>query len=155
PGATLVLYSLVTSDWAVWRRLRIVAGTIVFLAIAAPWFIVVSARNPEFFQFFFVHEHFTRFLTQEHHREGAWWYFIPMLAVGILPWLTVLAWSARRMWLDAPPAANGFRWQRFAAVWCVFIFLFFTASGSKLPSYILPVFPALALLLGNELVRLD
>ena len=50
----------------------------LFLAIAAPWFVVVSLRNPEFFDFFFIHEHFTRFLTNEHQREGAWWYFIPI-----------------------------------------------------------------------------
>jgi 4-amino-4-deoxy-L-arabinose transferase-like glycosyltransferase len=154
PGASLVLYSLIERDWALWRRLHIVSGAMLFLAIAAPWFVVVSMRSPEFFQFFFIHEHFTRFLTSEHHREGAWWYFIPILALGILPWFTILAWTARRMWRDAPAERNGFNWQRFALVWSAFIFVFFSASGSKLPSYIIPVFPALALLLGRQLMLL-
>jgi 4-amino-4-deoxy-L-arabinose transferase-like glycosyltransferase len=153
PGGALVLYSLIERDWRLWRRLHLVSGTLIFLAIAAPWFVVVSLRNPEFFGFFFIHEHFTRFLTSEHRREGAWWYFIPIVLVGILPWLTVLAWTARRMWTGARAAPNGFNWQRFAIVWSAFIFVFFSASGSKLPSYILPIFPALALLVAWQLVH--
>ena len=78
PGAALVAYTLITRDWALWRRLHLISGAIVFFALAAPWFIGVSVRNPEFFNFFFIHEHFTRYLTGEHHREGAWWYFVPL-----------------------------------------------------------------------------
>jgi 4-amino-4-deoxy-L-arabinose transferase-like glycosyltransferase len=155
PGAALVAYTLATRDWSLWRRLHFASGAIVFLALAAPWFVLVSARNPEFFDFFFIHEHFTRFLTSEHRREGAWWYFVPVLAVGILPWLTVLFWSVKRMWTDAKTDDNGFNWQRFALVWSAVIFVFFSFSGSKLPSYILPIFPALALAIGWQLARLS
>ena len=154
PGASLVVYSLLTRDWAVWRRLHLVAGLLLFALIAAPWFIAVSLRNPEFFHFFFIHEHFERFLTNEHHREGAWWYFIPILAVGILPWLTVLVCTAPRLWSGAVADSNGFSWQRYALVWTVFIFVFFSVSSSKLPSYILPIFPALALVIGGRLAAL-
>ena len=154
PGGALVIYSLLRRDWSLWRRLHLVGGAVLFLAIAAPWFIAVSLRNEEFFDFFFIREHFSRFLTNEARREGAWWYFIPIFIVGILPWLTVLLWSARRMWTDAPTGRNGFSWQRFALVWSGFIFVFFSASGSKLPSYILPMFPALALTLGWQLMLL-
>ena len=155
PGAVLVVYTLITRDWALWRRLHLISGSIVFFALAAPWFIAVSVRNPEFFDFFFIHEHFTRYLTGEHHREGAWWYFVPIFVVGILPWLTVFLWTAKRMWADARSEANGFNWQRFALVWAAVIFVFFSVSGSKLPSYILPIFPALALLIGWQLTRLS
>ena len=154
PGASLFLYSLLTRDWAVWRRLHLAAGLLLFALVAAPWFIAVSIRNPEFFRFFFIHEHFERFLTNEHHREGAWWYFIPIFAVGILPWLTVIAWTARRMWSEAVADRNGFNWQRFALVWSAFIFVFFSMSSSKLPSYILPIFPPLALVIGTQLETL-
>jgi 4-amino-4-deoxy-L-arabinose transferase-like glycosyltransferase len=154
PGGALVIYTLLTRDWTLWRRLHLVAGSAVFFAIATPWFVIVSRRNREFFDFFFIHEHFTRFLTNEARREGAWWYFIPILIVGILPWLTVLLWTARASWADAPVDRNGFSWQRFALVWAVLIFVFFSLSGSKLPSYILPVFPALALVIGRQLMVL-
>jgi 4-amino-4-deoxy-L-arabinose transferase-like glycosyltransferase len=154
PGASLFVYSLLTRDWAVWRRLHLVGGLLLFALIAAPWFIAVSLANPEFFHFFFIHEHFERFLTNEHHREGAWWYFVPTFAAGILPWLTVLVWTAPRMWSDPVPDSNGFSWQRYALVWAAFIFVFFSMSSSKLPSYILPIFPALALLIGAQLAAL-
>jgi len=155
PGAALFVYTLATRDWALWRRLYLVSGAIVFFALAAPWFAVVSARNPEFFDFFFIHEHFTRFLTGEHRREGPWWYFVPIFLIGILPWLTVFFWTVKRMWTGAKTDANGFSWQRFALVWSAVIFVFFSLSGSKLPSYILPIFPALALLIGWQLTRVS
>lgn len=154
PGASLVVYSLLTRDWAVWRRLHLAAGLSLFALIAAPWFIAVSLANAEFFRFFFIREHFERFLTNEHRREGAWWYFVPVFAAGILPWLTVFVWTAPRMWTGAAVAGNGFSWQRYALVWSAFIFVFFSASNSKLPSYILPIFPALALAIGAQLATL-
>src|SRR6185312_14451855 len=101
PGASLFVYSLLTRDWAVWRRLHLVGGLLLFALITAPWFIAVSLANPEFFRFF---------LTNEHHREGAWWYFLPIFAVGILPWLTVLVWTAPRMWSGPVVDRNGFSW---------------------------------------------
>jgi len=154
PGMALVAYSLAARDWTLWRRLHLVSGTVLFLVIAAPWFIAVSARNPGFFDFFFVHEHFTRFLTSEHRRTGAWWYFLPILVVGLLPWVAVFFAALPRVW-RAPSGTNGFHWQRFALVWSAVIFLFFSASGSKLPSYILPLFPALALIVGWQLSTLS
>ncbi len=148
PAATLVLYTAITRDYALWRRLHLGWGIAVYLALAAPWFVAVSIANPEFFQFFFIHEHFQRYLTTEHRRVGAWWYFVPLLALGVLPWLTMLGWGVLRGWRNAVPAANGFSWLRFALVWAAFVFVFFSLSSSKLPGYILPLFPALALVIG-------
>ncbi|MCC7327372.1 MAG: glycosyltransferase family 39 protein [Burkholderiales bacterium] len=155
PGATLILYTLVTRDTGPWRRLHAVAGTLVYLALTAPWFILVSRANPEFAQFFFVHEHYQRFLTEAHNRSGEWYYFVRWFVLGIMPWLLIWAWTLPRSWRDAEVAANGFAWERFCVVWAAFVFVFFSLSGSKLPSYILPLFPALALVLGYELTRLS
>jgi 4-amino-4-deoxy-L-arabinose transferase-like glycosyltransferase len=155
PGTALITYSIATRDWALWRRLHLMSGMLLFLAIVAPWFIVVSVSNPGFFDFFFIHEHFTRFLTSEHRRTGAWWYFVPILLVGLLPWVVVFFAALPRMWTLAPREANGFSWPRFALVWSAVIFAFFSASGSKLPSYILPIFPALALPIGWQLATLS
>src|SRR5438477_2969677 len=82
PGGALVFYSLATRDFAVWRRLHLIAGLCIFLAIAAPWFIAVSIANPEFARFFFIHEHLDRYLTTQHQRTGPIWYFIPLLLAG-------------------------------------------------------------------------
>jgi 4-amino-4-deoxy-L-arabinose transferase-like glycosyltransferase len=154
PGGALVTYTLLQHDFALWRRLHIGKGLLLFLALTLPWFVLVSRANPDFLQFFFVHEHFQRFLTTEHRRTGAWWYFVPLLLVGSLPWLLVLLAGARRLWSGTGSQANGFSWQRFALAWSCFVFAFFSLSGSKLPSYILPLFPSLALLVAWLLPQL-
>ena len=153
PFCALVLHTLVTRDRAPWTRLHPVRGLLLLLALAAPWFVIVSSRNPEFARFFFIHEHFERFLTTEHRRTGAWWYFLPMLAAGLLPWTGVFLWGLRRAWRE-PVAPGAFDWVKFCLVWSAFVLVFFSISGSKLPSYILPIFPAAALVLGVELERM-
>ncbi|MFO1397096.1 MAG: glycosyltransferase family 39 protein [Burkholderiales bacterium] len=153
PGGALVAYTLATRDWGPWRRLHLLPGLALYLLIAAPWFVMVSRANPEFAQFFFIHEHVERFLTESHNRTGEWWYFVPWLLLGLLPWLLVWIVTLPRSWRAAAVAANGFAWARFCLAWAAFVFLFFSVSGSKLPSYILPLFPALALVLGFELTR--
>ena len=148
PGAVLVIYTLIQRDFALWRRLHFLTGVPLFFAIAAPWFVAVSIANPEFFHFFFIHEHFERFLTKGHNRYHPWYTFIPILALGILPWLLMLFPALGRAWKAEP---GRFQPKRFLLVWAVFIFVFFSVSSSKLPSYILPIFPALALLIGAYL----
>jgi 4-amino-4-deoxy-L-arabinose transferase-like glycosyltransferase len=148
PGAALVLYTLVSRDWRIWKRLQFGLGSLVFFAITVPWFVLVSIKNPEFPHFFFIHEHFQRFTSNVHRREGKWYYFIPILVAGAVPWIGVLAqslWHGRR---ETATAANGFQPKKLLLAWAVFIFLFFSISGSKLPSYILPMLPALALLIA-------
>ena len=152
PGATLVLYTLVQRDWQRWRRLHLGTGVLLFFALAAPWFVLVSLRNPEFPWFFFVHEHLLRYTTQIHQRVEPWYYYVPMLIAGALPWTVVMADAVRRGWSAEPDRI--FQARRFLLLWCGFVLAFFSASGSKLPPYILPLFPALALLCAGHLTTL-
>ncbi|MGZ5203088.1 MAG: glycosyltransferase family 39 protein, partial [Telluria sp.] len=129
-------------------------GLLLFFAIAAPWFVLVGLKNPEQPHFFFIHEHFQRFATDEAHRPAAWYIFFVLLAAGSVPWAGVLVQSlvmgAKRE--PATEHAPGpFRPRLMLLVWVAFIVLFFTKSNSKLPGYILPVFPALALLIADYL----
>ncbi|MGH8801933.1 MAG: phospholipid carrier-dependent glycosyltransferase, partial [Casimicrobiaceae bacterium] len=151
PACTLVVYALATRDFGPWRRLHLVKGLLLLLAISAPWFVVVSMRNPEFPRFFFIHEHVERFLTTELRRPGPWWYFLPMFVAGLLPWTGVFLVRVGPAWRDGAATRSGFSWPRFCLTWAAFILVFFSLSGSKLPSYILPMFPALALVLGWQL----
>ncbi|MBV8667411.1 MAG: glycosyltransferase family 39 protein [Burkholderiaceae bacterium] len=150
PGAVLVLYTLASRDWAIWTRLHLGKGLLLFFAIAAPWFVLVSLKNPEFAHFFFIHEHFERFTSKVHNRFQPWHYFIPLLVLGILPWLTVLLQSVLG---GMRKTAGAFQPQMVLTIWAVFIFFFFSISDSKLPSYILPIFPALAVLIALHLER--
>jgi 4-amino-4-deoxy-L-arabinose transferase-like glycosyltransferase len=145
PGAVLVLYTLASRDWHIWRRLHIGKGLLLFFAVAAPWFILVALRNPEQPYFFFIHEHFERFLTNGHRREGAWYYFIALLLPGVLPWLGLLP-HGLGAGLKRDPGR--FQPRLLLLIWAVFILVFFSCSSSKLPGYLVPVFPALALLIA-------
>ena len=144
PGGAFVLYLLVQRDWKRLSKLHFGTGLLLFLAIGAPWFVAVSAANDEFLRFFFIHEHFERFLTTVHGRYHPAWYFIPVLAAGFSPWIVSLVPGLVRAWRDRPELA--FRPARFLLLWAALVFAFFSASSSKLPSYILPMFPALAVL---------
>jgi 4-amino-4-deoxy-L-arabinose transferase-like glycosyltransferase len=119
----------------------------VFGAIALPWFILVQQRNPEFFHFFFIREHFERYLLPDHHRPGPWWYFVPVLLVGLLPWTPSIPAAFARAW-RAP--ASGFKLDRFLVIWTGVIVVFFSASHSKLPGYVLPAVPAILLLFARH-----
>ncbi len=150
-GATLVIYSLLARDFSPWRRLELARGLPLFLAIAAPWFVAVSLANPEFFHFFFIHEHFERFLAKGHGRYQPPWYFFAILLVGTAPWtlMTLQGWLTA--WFRE--RSGEFQPQRLLFLWAAVILLFFSASNSKLASYILPMAPAMAMLTGVFLAR--
>lgn len=154
PAAAFVLYWIVTRDPKALRRLHWKPGLAIFLALTAPWFVAVSLANPEFVRFFFVHEHFERFLTTTHRRVAPPWYFLPIVFAGFLPWMFALPAAAlhavRSEWPTGEFRAS-FRPLTFALIWAVFVVAFFSLSSSKLPGYILPAFPALALVLGRYL----
>ncbi len=154
PGAALFLYSLLNRDSAVWLRMHWIIGLLAFFAVAAPWFVLVMQANPEFFQFFFIHEHFERFLTKVHARYQPWYYFVPILLFGMLPWTVLMFDTVLRTWRDSASQARHFSPERFLLVWVVFVYLFFSVSSSKLPSYLLPMFPALALLMGKQVAAM-
>jgi 4-amino-4-deoxy-L-arabinose transferase-like glycosyltransferase len=153
PGAALFLYSVFNRDLLIWKRMHWISGILVFLLVAAPWFVLVMQANPEFFDFFFIHEHLQRFTSKVHGRYQPWHYFIPILLLGLLPWTLLMFTAVAKAWQSG--TAKLFSPQRFLLVWVVFIYLFFTASGSKLASYLLPMVPPLALLIGFHLTTIS
>jgi 4-amino-4-deoxy-L-arabinose transferase-like glycosyltransferase len=152
-GAVMFLWLLDFNQWKRLRPLHLPTGIALFLAIALPWHLLAAQRNPTWAEFYLIHEHFTRFTTTVHGRYEPWWYFIPIILLGIFPW-TGFFWSATREALAggwARRKENADAW--FLVTWIVFIFLFFSKSQSKLIPYILPVFPPIAVLIGPWLAR--
>jgi 4-amino-4-deoxy-L-arabinose transferase-like glycosyltransferase len=153
PGAVMFVWLLVFNQWHRLRPLHLPEGIVIFLLVAGPWHILIAQRNPEWAHFYFVHEHWTRFTTTTHDRTEPFWYFIPVILVGLFPWTGFLFGAVREA------AAGG--WSRrkenadawFFITWAAFIFLFFSKSQSKLIPYMLPVFPPLAVLIGVWLAR--
>jgi len=150
PGMVFAVYSITAWDWKIWKRLHIISGSILFLAITAPWFVLIAQRNPEFLEFFFIHEHLQRFTQTAHSRTGPIYFFLPLLLLGFLPWIAQVPGAIAQTWRE--------RNREFSSGWlltCWFVVIlgFFSISQSKLPGYIIPLFPALALIVGSQLDR--
>ncbi|MFN3565178.1 MAG: phospholipid carrier-dependent glycosyltransferase, partial [Burkholderiaceae bacterium] len=151
PALALAAYVVVERDASVLRRLHWRSGLAVLLALTVPWFVAMQMRVPEFFDFFFVREHLQRFALPMHHRPGPWYYFVGMFAVGALPWTLPYLRAWWQGLVRAPVHGRAFNPARFLALYALVVLIFFSVSRSKLPAYILPMFPALALLGGREL----
>ncbi len=150
PGMVFAVYSITAWDWKIWKRLHIISGSILFLAITAPWFVLIAQRNPEYLEFFFIHEHLQRFTQTAHSRTGPIYFFLPLLLLGFLPWIAQVPGAIAQTWRE--------RNREFSSGWlltCWFVVIlgFFSISQSKLPGYIIPLFPALALIVGSQLDR--
>jgi len=148
PALTLGAYSLLFRDWKPWRHLSLITGLLLFALIAAPWCVLMQRHVPQFFDFFFVREHFQRFLTRIEDRYQPAWFFLPVLAAGVLPWLLPAARALATGWRRVKSHA-GFDPRALLWVWSIIEMEFFSASDSKLIPYILPLFPALALLMAS------
>jgi 4-amino-4-deoxy-L-arabinose transferase-like glycosyltransferase len=151
-GGALIAYCVAERDLRPWRRMHFALGVPLFLALATPWFILVSLRNPDFAPYFFIHEHFQRFLTKEAQRVEPWWYFLALLAVGALPWLAALARASLGAWRDSSSGSQ-FKPLKFLLLFSALTLVFFSVSSSKLATYILPMFPMLAAFTGVAVVN--
>lgn len=145
PGAIVVGWAVATRRLATAVRAMLLSpAPAVFAILAAPWLILAERRSPGFLQFFFVHEHLQRFATGSARRPGAFWYFVPVFALGFLPGLVFFLRGARR---SLRPSDDGF----FFLLWFGIVFVFFSLSGSKLPPYLFPAIPAAAVLAARGL----
>jgi len=153
PAGSVLIYSLWQRDWQLWRHLHLFKGLMILLLVSAPWFVMVSLRNPEFFSFFFIHEHFDRYTTNVNHHEAPFYYFALIFFAGALPWSYTIFQSLLRPLFDFRKRDTHFNAERFLWVFIVFTVVFFSLSSSKLPGYILPAFPAAAILAANRLLR--
>jgi 4-amino-4-deoxy-L-arabinose transferase-like glycosyltransferase len=142
PGLILIIWATATGRWRSLSALLASPAPLVFLVLAAPWFVCVERRHPGFLWFFFVHEHFQRFATGAAKRTGPVTYFVPVFVLGFLPGLSFFLASLRRAARRADP-------RLFFVVWFAVVFLFFSASQSKLPPYLFPAIPAAAVLAGG------
>ena len=132
----------------------IVLGFLVMLAVAVPWYVVMWLRHGnEYLQSFFVGDNFERFATDRFNDPRPWWFYLPVVAGGLLPW-TPLA----LVWLG--PVTQFLSRRRDIGtidlrllLWAVLPLLFYSLSIGKQPRYVLPALPPLALLLASSIVE--
>lgn len=147
PGLALVLYTLLHRNFSAFKRIHLPIFLSTLLVVAAPWFILCSLKNPEFAHFFFIHEHFERYTSAVHQRVEPLWYFLPVYLLGLLPWTALLPPALAAAWRD-PLHHAGFKPKRFLALYGLSVLLFFSLSGSKLPTYVFPAYPAIVVLIA-------
>ena len=153
PGMVIGVWIILLGEWRVLKTMYLPSGLLLFLLIAAPWHILVDRANPEFFDFYFIHEHFLRYITKIHGRYKPAWFFVPVVLLGLFPWSAFLIQAVKH---NLPPSwreRHEHRDTLFLLLWAGLVFLFFSASSSKLIPYILPVFPPLSLLIGRYLAE--
>lgn len=156
PLAIIGVYWLLTHQWKRWREARWLAGLLMLLAVASTWYVPVIARHGwTFINEFFISHHLERFTSNKFNHPGPIYYFIPVILIGVFPFTTFLVAALMRLrWSLCHSEDVRDRLRCFAAVWVFLPLLFFSFSGSKLPGYILPVIPAAAFLIADELQRL-
>jgi 4-amino-4-deoxy-L-arabinose transferase-like glycosyltransferase len=149
PGMIIGAWILLLGEWRLLKTLYIPSGLFLFLLIVAPWHLLVNRANPEFFNFYFIHEHFVRYLTKVHGRYQPFWFFVPIVLLGMFPWSAFLVQAISRSIPSSWRERHEHRDALFLLLWVCLVFLFFSASDSKLIPYILPIFPPLAILIGR------
>ena len=153
-AGSVVLWAACSKNWKRSFRLAHPLSILIFLITAGPWYFLCARRNPDFLNVFIFQHNFERFLTPVFHHVKPWWFFPPILVLWVLPWSALLFALGLR-------AAVIKEWrERFArpgfyfACWTIFVVVFFSASKSKLPGYILPAVPSLVLLLAAAASRI-
>lgn len=163
----IVRFIAIRRDWRGFWGTLWVPGIILYLAVALPWYVAVQLRNPEFFRVFILEHNLARFSQDVYHHRQPFWFYVPVFLLAMMPWTLVLilavAERVRVLWAEGKQrfsrpedscsenSCSENSWSLFLLIWMVAPVLFFSASQSKLPGYILPAVPAGALLVAEYL----
>jgi len=154
PGLIMIAFALyVGKFWQIWREMRPILGMVIVLVLSLPWYILVTWRNGwNFINAFFVYHNLERFTEVVNGHSAPWYFYFLVVLLGFAPYAVYIPASLLRLKL----------WQRsywvqqersqhlglFVSLWFLGVFGFFTVSVTKLPSYVLPLMPAAAILVA-------
>ena len=154
PMMVIGLWILLLNRWALLKQMCIMTGFLLILIIITPWFFLVQQANSQFLYYFFIFQQFTRFIGHQFNNPGPWWFYLPIIVLGMFPWtiflLTTFKQRLSGLWKQRQDHAS----ELFLITWIIGIAVFFSIPTSKIISYILPIFPALAIITGRYLSRL-
>lgn len=156
-GAVIFVHLLLTGRWEVLKRLQVLPGLVLFLIIAAPWHLAAGFANKGFFWFYFMNEHFLRYLGLRYPKDYdtvPLYLFWTLHVVWLFPW-TAFCWGLGRLFpRTRNPQTPQDSVRLFLFVWILTILVFFSFSTTQ-EYYTFPTLPAFALLFGLVLNRLD
>lgn len=143
PAAIIFFYILFEKRWVLLRSMEFPLGIPLFTVIALPWYLLAELRNPGYLQYFLWEENLVRFTTTHFHRSEPWYFFILVLAGGFFPWSVLLPSATRYLWKRSITCE-----RLFLVLWIMVPLIVFSFSSAKLAHYILPIFPAAAIMVG-------
>jgi Dolichyl-phosphate-mannose-protein mannosyltransferase len=153
----IFVFVAIRRDWRAIPRTLWIPGIILYLAAMLPWYIAVQLRNPEFFRVFILEHNLARFSQNVYHHRQPFWFYLPVFLLAMMPWtlalIVAVVGRVRLIWSEGKEAfaSPEDSWPLFLLIWMLVPILFFSASQSKLPGYILPAVPAGALLVAEYL----
>ncbi|MGY2282565.1 lipid IV(A) 4-amino-4-deoxy-L-arabinosyltransferase [Pseudomonas gingeri] len=150
----LLLPVLIALPYMIWqKRFRELVGyglvaVLVAAVVSLPWVVAVHLQEPDYWRFFFWHEHIRRFAAEDAQHDRPWWFYLPLIVVSSLPWAAYFPVALKDAW-----KARGQRITVFLLLWLFLPLAFFSLSRGKLPTYIMPCLMPLALLMGHSLME--
>jgi len=155
----LIGVALVCASWGLfllwvdrmsgWRYRCLLVGAFgVGLVVASPWYLAMELSNPGYLYYYFVERHLLGYVTSTQvHGDEPWWYYLPVFAGGALPWVAYLPVAVREGWLGRGVETTPQRqFVQMIWIWLLFSLVFLSSAHSKMVTYILPLFPAAAIL---------
>lgn len=156
PFGILFWYVIFTKRPRLFLKLFYLPGILAFLIVTVPWFYLVCQANHDFFYFFFIREHFLRFTTKMHDRFQPWWFFMPFVIIGMLPWTGFLVSLFNKRGVIRQTTSERNRFDIiYLLLWFFIIFIFYSISDSKLVPYIMPCWMPLAILIAASIKRFE
>jgi len=152
PAMIVGAWILLSNRWHILKHMRLILGLIIFAAITIPWYYLVQQANPEFLHFFFVNQQVARFLTKgDYNNQTVIWFYVPIVLAGFFPWsvfvIQAVTKNIKAVWNNRQQHTV----ELFLLLWFVLIFIFFSFPKSKTVGYIIPIFPALSLMVAHYL----
>lgn len=145
---------MITLPYMLWQRrlgelLRYgPLAVLIAIVVSLPWVLTVHVEEPDFWRFFFWHEHVRRFAGADAQHAEPWWFYLPLLVVSCLPWAVLLPVTFRQAWQRRRRPEIGF-----LLLWLLVPLAFLSVSNGKLPTYILPCLLPVALLMADGLIE--
>lgn len=152
PGMIIAAWIVLLNRYEILKKMHIIIGMLILIAIVTPWYAFVQQVNPNFMHYFFITQQVTRFLSAaEFNNKTPFWFYLPIIIIGFFPWTIFLVQALRTHIKNIWRGRQEYQTELFLLIWLVLIFTFFSIPRSKTIGYILPLFPALALLAGSYL----
>ncbi|WP_439851233.1 lipid IV(A) 4-amino-4-deoxy-L-arabinosyltransferase [Pseudomonas syringae] len=149
-----VLPVIVVLPYMIWqRRLKELLGfgplaVLVAVVVSLPWVLAVHQQEPDYWRYFFWHEHIHRFAAENAQHAEPWWFYLPLLVAACVPWALLLPATFKQAWLQKHRAETAF-----LSLWLLVPLVFLSLSKGKLPTYLLPCLLPLALLMADALFQ--